>query len=187
MVPKGLWTKHPLYKTWKNLKRKGTEGWPSFAEFQAEVGTRPKGHVLSKKDKTKLFSPTNWEWKPIKKQVGRMISHDGQTRSEADWARILSIPRTTIRSRLASGWTPEEALSTPVQSRVRTEYWISACGDIKGHKIDNQVICQRGSLQGAWDYLLECIKACKSSSAKCTFRVMKNESKKTEMICEVTV
>lgn len=187
MLSKGRWSKHPLYATWKNVKRKGQEGWVDFGTFLESIGSRPKGMILCKKDKEGLFGPTNWVWTTRKSKDGAIL-HDGKLRTESDIARLLAIPRTTIRSRLAAGWSLEQAVTTPPRKTKRAvEYWITANGTVKGHVIENKVICKRGSLQGVWEYLLECVKACTASGAKCSFCVMKSDKQKTETIARTEV
>lgn len=41
------------------------------------------------------------------------MTFNGRTMSFAAWARSSGIPRTTLRNRLASGWSLEKALTTP--------------------------------------------------------------------------
>jgi hypothetical protein len=48
-----------------------------------------------------------------RKKPSRLITHDGETRSLADWARHTGIRRHTISYRLRSGWSVAEALGTP--------------------------------------------------------------------------
>lgn len=43
-----------------------------------------------------------------------LLTHDGQTRCVAEWARIIGINHETIRGRLNCGWTVQRALTTPL-------------------------------------------------------------------------
>lgn len=47
------------------------------------------------------------------------ITHDGLTLSLAEWARRTGLDMVTLRSRLARGWTTEQALTLPAGSRVK--------------------------------------------------------------------
>jgi RNA polymerase sigma factor (sigma-70 family) len=49
-------------------------------------------------------------------KVGR-IEHDGQSLTIAGWARVSGIPYFTLRQRINGGWSIEEALATPVDTR----------------------------------------------------------------------
>lgn len=47
----------------------------------------------------------------------RHIEFQGRTLSLARWARVLGISKQTLSWRLATGWTIEEALTTPLDTR----------------------------------------------------------------------
>lgn len=56
---------HPLYITWfeKKQNKRLCEEWLVFKVFCEAVGERPEGNfVLNRPDRTKLYSPDNWEW-----------------------------------------------------------------------------------------------------------------------------
>ena len=44
----------------------------------------------------------------------RIIEYNGETRTLAEWSRLLNIKSPTINARLRRGWSVERALSTPV-------------------------------------------------------------------------
>ncbi len=44
-----------------------------------------------------------------------LVSYGGETKTLAEWSRILHIPRQTLMRRFEGGWTPEQALTTPVR------------------------------------------------------------------------
>ena len=59
---------NPLYQTYNAAKRNKTAGmddvWAAdFWAFVADVGVRPIGHTLRRKDTTKPLGPNNWYWK----------------------------------------------------------------------------------------------------------------------------
>jgi len=43
-----------------------------------------------------------------------MVTFRGETQTLAEWSRRTGIGRTTLRHRIAIGWSPEEALAAPV-------------------------------------------------------------------------
>ena len=54
------------------------------------------------------------EKKPVKEKKPRkvnLIEHDGKAQSLGAWAKELGMPVPTLRARLRSGWTIEQALS----------------------------------------------------------------------------
>lgn len=48
--------------------------------------------------------------------VPNLITAAGETLTEAEWARRLDCNRSTIAMRIASGWDPARAVTTPVRS-----------------------------------------------------------------------
>lgn len=68
-------SKHPLYNTWKQLKKKGKpipDKWSSFNQFIKDLPIRPKGmdkYVLKRIDKYSPYSKSNIEWVKLKKYV----------------------------------------------------------------------------------------------------------------------
>lgn len=66
------------------------------------------------------YSPANCRWSTILEQQNNRrnnhrMTYNGETHSMADWARIVDIPYSTLRSRKNSlGWSDEKALTTPV-------------------------------------------------------------------------
>ena len=60
-------TKHPLYKTWRNMMDyEPGAGWSSFAHFADTVGVRPPKTKLKRVDDSKSLGPDNWQWRPLR-------------------------------------------------------------------------------------------------------------------------
>lgn len=123
---------HPLYATWKNLRQRcgnpkhpkyptyGARGiavcpeWSDFFRFVADVGQRPEGHTLDRKDNDGPYSKENCHWATPDEQARNKTSNrnytlDGETMTRAEWSRRTGIPDTTLRFRLNNGWSPKEA------------------------------------------------------------------------------
>jgi len=88
----------------------------SFSAFLADAGERPPGHELDRVDNEKGYEPGNVQWSSKKTQANnrrtnRFIEHDGKRLTVTQWAEALGLNRMTIYTRLARGWTPEQALS----------------------------------------------------------------------------
>ncbi len=91
----------------------------SFEEFLKDMGPRPEGMTLERKDNTKGYSPDNCIWATWFVQANNRrgnvrITHDGRTLSAAEWAQKFGINEYTIRSRLRNGWTTKDALTKHV-------------------------------------------------------------------------
>jgi len=82
----GLSNKHHLYVTWKNMFRRcqnkntkdykyyGERGirvckrWKNFALFLIDMGERPKGKTLDRKNTNGNYTPKNFRWATIQEQ-----------------------------------------------------------------------------------------------------------------------
>ncbi len=63
-------SKHPLYKTWRNMAFYDPDsGWSDFAHFADTVGLRPPRTKLKRLDESKPFGPYNWQWRPLRPVV----------------------------------------------------------------------------------------------------------------------
>lgn len=65
-------SRHPLYVTWKNAKRKGcVDEWLVFANFVRDVRERPHfmAHFLQP-NKSQPLGPTNWAWSSKRPKKG---------------------------------------------------------------------------------------------------------------------
>jgi hypothetical protein len=105
---------HPLYGTWgqmvqrctnprvKSFKDYGGRGitvcerWRSFDLFAADMGPRPAGHQIDRKDNDGPYSPE-------------------------EWARRLGCFPAAINARIKSGMSPEDAVTTPIPDRPNSK------------------------------------------------------------------
>lgn len=139
----GKWT--PTYNSWKHMIRRchskknknyadyGGRGikvckrWRnSFAEFLKDMGKKPLGRFLNRKNNNGNYSKANCEWATWDKQSNNkrntvLITFKGKTQSASQWTRELGYSRYLIRGRLAMGWSKREAVSTKKGERTR---WI---------------------------------------------------------------
>ena len=81
--------------------------------------------TIDRIDNSKGYSPDNCRWTDIKTQsnnrrTNRYIEFHDETKTVAEWAEIVGIPRGIIYNRLNSGWNIEAALTTPIRKRVKS-------------------------------------------------------------------
>lgn len=88
-----------------------------FANFLEDMGPRPAGTSLERKDVNAGYAPDNCIWAAPKVQASnrtnsKPISFGGVTRSAAEWARSLGISDHAMYKRLKK-WSVERALTEP--------------------------------------------------------------------------
>lgn len=96
--------------------------WHDFKTFLRDMGPRPKGYFLNRKDKDGPYSPDNCEWNSRGALRGQEMTAFGITCSVAEWGRRMGLRPSTIRSRLQSGWDFKKALTTPIDDCLEYRY-----------------------------------------------------------------
>jgi len=92
--------------------------WQNYANFIADMGPRPNGMAIERKDVNGHYAPGNCCWATSVEQSNnrrnnRMLTHAGETWTLAQWARKTGLNKSTIINRLSGGWPLAAALSTP--------------------------------------------------------------------------
>lgn len=125
-----------VYKIWCSMKNRCTcdtakdyhryggrgiticdEWMDSFEKFYADMGDPPsEDHSIERRDVNGHYTKDNCIWTlPIEQANNRadtvFLTHNGETRSRRDWARLLNISPDTIRSRMQRGRSVSEALT----------------------------------------------------------------------------
>ncbi len=90
--------------------------WHVFANFLADMGERPEGMTLDRKESSGNYSPENCRWATRKEQNNNtsrnhFVEFNGQKKTLAQWALITGISQTAIRLRLRNGKTIQQALT----------------------------------------------------------------------------
>lgn len=109
---------NPSSQDWKDYGGRGITfdpAWASFEKFLADMGERPPGMTLDRKDNDGNYSKANCRWATQKEQArnsrtNRLITFGGKTQPMATWCEELGIPYDRTRTRLRRGWAPEIAL-----------------------------------------------------------------------------
>lgn len=100
-----------------------TNSFHRFAtELVAEIGPRPEGYQMDRIDGDRDYEPGNIRWVTSKennnnRRDNKLVTYNGETTTAALWADRTGIPRQQVANRINRGWTPEEALTTPMEER----------------------------------------------------------------------
>ena len=133
---------HALYRKWSNIidrcynpnnrsfARYGGRGivmcdrWRhSVANFINDIGVSPnKAFHLDRIDNNGPYSPENTRWASSSencrnKNNNRILTAFGKTMCLTSWAEELRMNPKTIRSRIKMGWSLEDTLSLPKQTK----------------------------------------------------------------------
>lgn len=130
----------PTYQSWNRMKdrvlnpnhvayaRYGGRGikicerWLVFEEFLADMGERPTGLSLERRDNNGNYNKQNCYWATARQQ-GRnrrdniVLTFHGVSLSACEWAERFYLPRTVVYARIKSGWAIDKVLLTPVDLR----------------------------------------------------------------------
>lgn len=132
--------KSPEYKTWGAMKsrchNKNHDAWHnyggrgiyvcdrwrfSFKQFLKDMGRRPEGKTLDRRDNNGPYAPWNCRWVTRKLQARNsrknlIITYKGQSLCLKDAAKKFGIKRTTLGRRIHAGWSIRDALTRPVRA-----------------------------------------------------------------------
>jgi hypothetical protein len=102
------------------------ERWLVFANFVADMGLRPEGLTLERRENDDGYEPSNCFWatraeQARNKRTTRMVVLNGKHMPLIKAAEIIGIKPKTIKRRISLGWSVERAVSTPVPSLLATD------------------------------------------------------------------
>lgn len=134
-------TKHGLckefsseYRSWKDMRSRCNnhcdsdykdyggrgisvcEEWESFARFFADMGEKPHGTTLDRKDVDGNYELANCRWATAKEQANNKrtnvyISIGGVEKTLQEWADEYGVRRETARWRMKQGWPIESVFA----------------------------------------------------------------------------
>jgi hypothetical protein len=123
---------NPQFKDYGERGITVCERWKTFKNFLTDMGVRPEGLTLDRKDNNKGYTPDNCKWSTKQEQQRNMRSNnvwelDGQRKTVAEWAEQLGMKRHSLYMRVASyGWTVRRALTTAPMLRGRRKKGIES-------------------------------------------------------------
>jgi hypothetical protein len=93
--------------------------WLDFANFLEDMGKRPEGHSLDRIDNNLGYEPKNCRWATRVDQnnntrSNRRVKYQGKQMTLAELSREVDVRVYTLRGRLESGMTVEEAVHKDV-------------------------------------------------------------------------
>lgn len=93
----------------------------SFEAFISDMGPRPSmRHSVDRIDGRGNYEPGNCRWATYTEQANNrrdnhLITIGGRTQNVSQWAQEYGLKKNQVYNRLALGWTPLKALTTPIQ------------------------------------------------------------------------
>lgn len=109
---------HKLYRRYGGRGISVSPEWNTFETFLSDMGPRPKGTTIGRKDNDLGYSKENCRWEGKKEQernktTTRWVEFNGVKKSLAEWCEIHGLSHHVVHYRLKSGWSVERALTTP--------------------------------------------------------------------------
>ena len=92
--------------------------WEKFENFLEDMGKRPDGMEIDRKNNDGDYEPSNCRWATPLQQANnrssnRLLTFNGKSQTLPQWAREIGKSFHTLRKRLLRGWSVERILSTP--------------------------------------------------------------------------
>ena len=123
--------KHHAYKYYGGRGIKICKEWDSYKTFRdwaAMTGYNANAKrgecTLDRIDPDGNYEPLNCRWVSMKEQGNNRrnnhyITVNGITHTLSEWAEVTGIKRKTIQKRIEKGWSDIDAVSLPLQRRVK--------------------------------------------------------------------
>ena len=126
----------PTYKIWRAMRdrclRKNNphykdygargiticERWDNYANFLEDMGERPAGLSIERRDNEKSYSKENCYWATSLEQNNNRrdniwLEFNGKKQTINQWGRELGFKLNCLTSRISAGWSIEDALTIP--------------------------------------------------------------------------
>lgn len=118
---------NPNNKHWKNYGGRGItvdRTWDDYAQFLADMGERPPGLTLERRENNGPYCKENCTWATQKQQSintrrNHYVTYEGQTHALSVWAEKLGKSYPALLARLRAGWAVEHAFTQEVRNVMR--------------------------------------------------------------------
>lgn len=120
MISRCFWTGNPSYVRYGGRGIKVCSQWKDFRNFLFDMGERPRGTWIDRKNSDGDYKKSNCRWATPKEQENnkrnnRRLRFHGIELTVSQWADRTGINSNTILSRLRYGWKTRLVLTKPVQ------------------------------------------------------------------------
>lgn len=128
MKARCLNVRHPAYPDYGERGITVCTRWlESFENFLADMGYKPDGLTLERRNNDGPYSPDNCYWATWMQQAQnrrstRLATFAGETLCFAEWARRVGLSCSVFAGRIRRGWSMDRALATPLQVPTRASY-----------------------------------------------------------------
>lgn len=108
---------NPAYKRYGGRGIQVCERWrDSFIAFYKDMGLRPEGLTLERRDNDGNYESSNCKWVTMKEQRrnsrdNRILEFNGKKQCMVVWCEELKLNYKTLQKRLEAGWSVERALT----------------------------------------------------------------------------
>lgn len=94
----------------------------SFSDFMLDMGERPVGFSIERRDTNGNYDPSNCLWASLvtqgrNRRTNHVLTVGGVSMCISAWAERLGVKPYVVSLRLRRGWTEEKAVTTPLRVR----------------------------------------------------------------------
>ena len=103
----------PAYKWYGGRGFRVCERWSDFDSFVSDMGFRPEGLTLNRKDNDGHYEPNNCEWaaspaQQRNKRGNTLLTYRGETKTIAEWSEASGVPARRLAQRKRAGFSDAE-------------------------------------------------------------------------------
>lgn len=108
--------KHSHYHRYGGRGITVCERWLTFENFLADLGEIPEGQTIDRIDNDGIYEPSNVRFATRRQQCNNtsynvVVTHNGESKTLAEWARVTGINKHTLKARHRNGWPVDKMLS----------------------------------------------------------------------------